>query len=383
MLPVGLRTALESGTCVLFLGSGVGYEAFDSAGGHAPDARDLAKKLASRFSISTSDPDLAKIAAVVELRRGRPELDKFLREELAKYEPSDAFRWLFSLTWRAIFTTNYDRWIERCYETVPNPTQRPVVVSDNADLARVDPRVDVPIYHLHGSLSHPTRPFALITDQDYARYSEHRRMLFELLKLHYATGPILYVGYSNTDSDWRLVLRQAREKERLWLLSASVSDWLGDRPVALDALRRAVEAAPNGRLARYLLAEFQLRSNSVQEAHDTLEPLIEAEPDNYRACLLAALIRYRLGRPLQESIAVMGLATLSGLRDGRFLATYGGFLSLAGQKDEAERVFGLGRKLNLRFDQLNRVEFVPFEHDAPMRWRVLWPRYFPHTLSWQ
>jgi len=47
-LPLGLVSAIESGECVLFLGSGVGYNMLAPDGEHAPDGTALATALVRR-----------------------------------------------------------------------------------------------------------------------------------------------------------------------------------------------------------------------------------------------------------------------------------------------------------------------------------------------
>lgn len=199
---------------MLFVGAGIGRNAFDSTGAEAPDGRQLAKELVSRFSIDLQgeDPDLSKIAQLVELRKGRPELDAFLAKRLADLEPDENVLWLFSRQWKAIFTTNYDSVIERAYARQKNPVQTPVPIGSTADLVDFNPLFEVPVYHLHGGLFFGARPFALITETDYATFREHRRMLFEILKTSYATNPILYVGYSHRDPNWLQVTTELSEE---------------------------------------------------------------------------------------------------------------------------------------------------------------------------
>jgi len=210
-LPLGLRTAVQSGTAVLFIGSGIGYEALDENGNFAPDAATLAVELADRFGIAhEGTPELAQIAQIVELRKGRAELQTFLAKRLYGLEPTEHVLSLLSHRWGAIFTTNYDRVIERAYELLPKPEQQPVVVSATGDLVETDPRFEVPIYHLHGALFAGERPDILITQEDYARFGERRRMLFELLKQRFATSPFLYAGYSHKDSNWHTLQAEMR-----------------------------------------------------------------------------------------------------------------------------------------------------------------------------
>jgi tetratricopeptide (TPR) repeat protein len=208
-IPLGLRTAIESGNCILFIGAGLGDHIIDEAGNPAPDSKTLAKDLAQEFSIDVhSEYDLAQIASVIELRFGRADLISFLQRRLTNLSPDEAFQWLFTIRWSGIFTTNYDDVIERAYELIPKPPQNPIPISIASQLVDHDPRFEVPIYHIHGSLFGPGNKKIIITEDDYSKYQEPRRMLFELLKTKFATSPVLYIGYSNRDPNWRTLINE-------------------------------------------------------------------------------------------------------------------------------------------------------------------------------
>ena len=211
-IPLGLRTALESGQAVLFVGAGVGACASDKDGNRAPDAWTLAGDLVKHFSINPpSHLDLAQIAQVVEIRHGREELEAFLAKRLDGFDPNASLRWLCTRRWRAIFTTNYDSIVQRSFEMSAAPYQVPITISVTSDLVYSGSPFEVPIYHLHGALF--TSPRALIvTENDYARFRTRRAMLFELLKRELATSTILYVGYSNSDQNWKMVLAEIRSE---------------------------------------------------------------------------------------------------------------------------------------------------------------------------
>jgi Flp pilus assembly protein TadD len=213
-LPMGLVSALETGNCVLFVGAGVGHYAHNPEGLTAPDARSLAGSLASAFGIDAGDsPELAKIAEVVERRRGRLELIAFLEQTLGHLQPDEDLQWLMSRTWRAVFTTNYDGILERCFELNPSPTQTAVSIGINSEVQDFDPNFQVPIYHLHGSLlSEEAKDAILVTQQDYALFRARRQMLFDVFKHTYATSTILYFGYSNDDSNWREITAELRSQ---------------------------------------------------------------------------------------------------------------------------------------------------------------------------
>lgn len=206
LIDSSLQNALESGSVVLFVGSGIGRYARDDKGRQGPNGPELAAELAAEFEIETSDTsNLAKMAQLVELRHDRDKLIAFLSARLNNLEPNEVLQWLFSLRWRAIFTTNFDSLIERAYEIQTHPFQKPIPIALTSELTHCDPRIEVPLYYLHGSLDSPGKPELIITESDYARFRETRRMLFDLLKYHVATATILYVGYSHNDQNWQII----------------------------------------------------------------------------------------------------------------------------------------------------------------------------------
>lgn len=212
-LPLGLRRAIESGNCVLFIGAGIGAHLFDSSGSPAPDGESLAKELALHFGIDTHGVfDLSKVSEIVELRKGRKELEAFLQKRLSGLEPDENLKWLFSRRWKAIFTTNYDYGIERSYDIIPKPRQKPLIITITSQVVPFNIEYEIPIYHLHGCLFGPQKPTIIITQSDYARFKQHRKMLFDLLKIEFATSPILYIGYSNRDTNWKTLLIELEDE---------------------------------------------------------------------------------------------------------------------------------------------------------------------------
>src|SRR5690349_12495950 len=99
LLPLGLRQVLESGDCVLFVGAGVGGHLHRPDGSKCPNAAELAQELTTHFSIDTTSTDLAKVAEIVEIRKGRPQLEAYLKRALANLEPDPIFQWLTSFHW--------------------------------------------------------------------------------------------------------------------------------------------------------------------------------------------------------------------------------------------------------------------------------------------
>lgn len=211
-LPLGLRQALESGDCVLFIGAGVGGNFHRPDGTTAPDGETLAKELCARFDIAPESSDLAKVAQLVEIRKNRSDLESFLKKRLADLEPDDSVKWLTTFRWRAIYTTNYDYGIVRAYESSANAPQMPVPISLTSELEYTNPQIQVPVYYLHGTLFGPGPSHIVVTQDDYSRYQTKRRMLWQRLKMEFATSTILYLGYSGRDPNWRLVLDELTQE---------------------------------------------------------------------------------------------------------------------------------------------------------------------------
>lgn len=210
-LPLALRQVLESGDCVLFIGAGVGSHLKRPDGSAAPDGAKLATDLCTHFGVTPASTDLARVAELVEIRKTRTQLINFVKRSL-DVEPDETFQWLATFKWRAIFTTNYDRAIERAYELNPNPHQSPVSMSATSDLKYTDPRVEIPIFHLHGALFGPQASHIVITQTDYARFKDKRQMLWSRLKTEFATSTLFYVGYSGRDPNWQLVLDELTQE---------------------------------------------------------------------------------------------------------------------------------------------------------------------------
>jgi tetratricopeptide (TPR) repeat protein len=207
-IPFELRNSLESGDSVLFVGAGIGGHLIDVNGKPVPAGDELAKDLLQEFSIDYEENNLAKVASVVEMRKGRKELENYLKKRLINLEPDSSFQWICSIRWKGIFTTNYDNSIIRAYELVNTPKQNPVSVTLTSEIRSINPSFEVPVYFLHGALFGTATPRITITEDDYTRFREQRRMLFEKLKEESATSTILYIGYSNRDSNWNLILSE-------------------------------------------------------------------------------------------------------------------------------------------------------------------------------
>ena len=172
----------------------------------------LAQDIAREFNIEADgSTDLALISQIVVQRHGRPKLNTFLREETGRTcsRRGSQVAYVSHLEGRL-----HDQ-LRFCYRALlqlnPDPTQRPVVMSASSEVKAWDPRFDVPIVHLHGGLATSEGVASiLITQDDYARYQERRRMLFDDFRTDFPKSTVLYIGYSHRDTNWKQIVTDVR-----------------------------------------------------------------------------------------------------------------------------------------------------------------------------
>lgn len=208
-IPLSLLRSIENGNCVLFLGAGIGRHLITN-GQPIPTGKQLAQELCAKFSFPESD-DLPLVSSAVEIEKGRKELESFIGKRFADAQPDGDLQWLLAQRWKSIYTTNYDEGIKRAFELNSHLKQRPEIFSLSKDVVSYDPRVSVPIIHLHGAIYGEHKTSLVITSNDFITYKEKRRMLFDLLKHDAATSTILYVGYSNKDPNWNVLIKELQD----------------------------------------------------------------------------------------------------------------------------------------------------------------------------
>jgi len=283
-LPLGLRQALERGDCVLFVGAGVGSHYSRSNGSKAPDGKQLKEDLVNHFKLGI-DPagrSLAQVAQLAEVRSSRAELDAYVKKSLLNLQPDEVIQWLTSFRWRSIFTTNYDMGIERAYALNPKPLQNPIPISVTSDLEYTDNRVNVPIFHIHGTPYAPTVSPMVITQTDYAHYQDRREMIWNRLKTECATSTILYVGYGGQDNNWQTIIEElGREFAPSQMpVSYRIDPYPDEVDVELHRKVRNIETLPVNLAQLRDLVDAEIRD--YREEPDTFNKYIDRIPHNLR-----------------------------------------------------------------------------------------------------
>jgi tetratricopeptide (TPR) repeat protein len=154
-------------------------------------------------------------------------------------------------------------------------------------------------------------------------------------------------------------LRLVRVREGLWLVSSQIQSFLGNKPEFIKALQRAATAPSASVVPKYLLGRAYRKSGDPQGAVQILKPLVEATPDEFRACVELARAMSDLGEPYAKCIAVLKLGTLYGLSDPRFVGVLGGMLFMNGDFTEARHIFAESRKREFPAHEESRIQFRP------------------------
>ena len=174
------------------------FGAGSSLPSNAPSVQDLQSYFERVFSVPVNGYTLAEQTAIIEHQtRDRPRLIGELRSRFRGVRPTGAILNLPLYNWKSIFTTNYDRLIENCYERRGRPHYS---YSSNFDFGiKSDPDA-VQIFKLHGSIDQDVvdghRSRIVLTLNDYDLVSEFREQLFDRLKADIAGSHLIIIGHS-------------------------------------------------------------------------------------------------------------------------------------------------------------------------------------------
>jgi len=195
--------ALHEGVGAVFVGAGV-----SKAAGY-PTWAELLKDIGEELGVRSSDiQDLAALAQWHISESGAATgVRNVIRQEIGKDRPvPPTLEVLARLPVRQIWTTNYDRLVERAFAVINRPVD---VVSGAADLSlRARPGA-ARLYKMHGSVDRMDD--IVISTDDYELYRSKRGAFLPLLQAHLSSMSVLFIGLSLTDPNVRHVLSLIRE----------------------------------------------------------------------------------------------------------------------------------------------------------------------------
>ena len=210
-LPAPIKSAIESGNAILFLGAGASYDALK---GSTP-----VRIYADKVKEALSDAFLGgkhknqKLMTVADYARSEASLAKvqaLVRNIFVDLGPAPFHLKIPAFRWRAIVTTNYDLVVEKAYRACKNPLQEVVAVTRDGDELQkaLSGQNTVPYLKLHGCInnySDTTTPIVL-DSEEYAKFSKGRKNLVTTFSEWATESPIIFCGYSLNDENIKEIL---------------------------------------------------------------------------------------------------------------------------------------------------------------------------------
>lgn len=204
-----LIEAVQQKQLILFVGGG----ASQNLG--LPDFTELIKHLAQELGTeepALQYPDYPIIAEAYLLKHGklgpfRSWMDRTWHPNSISIADSELHRLIVEIGFSTIYTTNYDRWLERAFEQYKRPFHK---IANVADLTHHETGA-TEIIKFHGDFEDDES--LVLTESSY-----FQRMLFESpldlrLRSDSLARPILFIGYSLHDINTRYLLFRLQE---LW-----------------------------------------------------------------------------------------------------------------------------------------------------------------------
>lgn len=201
-VPRELIEQFARGNGVVFVGARL------SQGAGLPGWADLVREFANELGDCPPDADYRDIAQYYHNEHGRRQLVERLRDRLdaCGAQHTTVHKVLVKLSMSAVFTTNYDDLLERALRAAKLPYTS-IVGNVDASFWSSD---RLQLVKVHGDLNQPES--IVITAEDYERFTAQRPALARLLAVTLQTRTVLFLGYSATDPDFRLILTHVRDE---------------------------------------------------------------------------------------------------------------------------------------------------------------------------
>lgn len=133
----------------------------------------------------------------------RNEIEKWIRNHLSSISPEDEHRYLFSLPWRAVLTTNYDKLPNLMPKTLDGRRLIMPVVNPDSDFPIDQTRSDLLYcFKLLGDINYafPNEGWMVLSSTDLKLAFGRRSMFFKMFHNLASSGHIVYLGYSFEDN---------------------------------------------------------------------------------------------------------------------------------------------------------------------------------------
>lgn len=228
---------IKRGKCILFLGAGVhSPPPEDSPYTYAETQRPplgtaLARHLADAVGFADHFPNepvsnLQRVSLFYQIQHSRQQLISEVQRAVDKNkQPSPLVRALGSLDFPLVITTNYDRLFEKALmQAGKDPFIGVYKKNDGAEKEGADayPDMDDPtpdrpfVFKIHGDVQQPES--VVITDEDYVHFvlrmteKDQYAPIPQIFNVRLAQWPVLFIGYSLMDFNFRLLFKTLRWK---------------------------------------------------------------------------------------------------------------------------------------------------------------------------
>jgi NAD-dependent SIR2 family protein deacetylase len=226
-----LGAAIQRREVILFVGGGVSQ----SLG--LPDFTALIEYLANDLEFDGNSISLADYPVVAEaylVKRGklghlRSWMDKTWHPASVDISQSAAHNLIVDLSFPIIYTTNYDRWLERAFQARQKPFRK---IANVADLSGIK-QDETQIIKFHGDFEDDDS--LVLTETSYFERMGFETPLDIRLRADCLARPILFIGYSLSDINTRYLLYRLQE---LWQNSA----YAAQRPISYIFMTEASPA---------------------------------------------------------------------------------------------------------------------------------------------
>lgn len=196
-------SAIEDSAASVFVGAGL-----SKAAGY-PTWAELLVDIASELELPIDRVhDLSALAqwSITE-EGGASKVLSVIRKEIGPTRPiPESIKTLARLPIRNIWTTNYDRLIERAFEEIERPLD---VISQGPDLTVRGISGAAKLLKMHGTVDMPSQ--IVISTDDYELYKKDRAGFLTLLEANLTTTSMLFAGLSFADPNLKHVLGAIRE----------------------------------------------------------------------------------------------------------------------------------------------------------------------------
>lgn len=255
-----IRTAIDTKKLVVFAGAGISIDA------GIPSWNSLIEEMKSEIELPTNEYDYLRIAQMYFNERQQKEYIEKVRNILKhkKIKHNQIHEEIFQLNPEHILTTNYDDLLEQVIKKRTLPFS--VISKDNQFPYASNTNLLVKI---HGDLDDTD---IVLKEDDYINYSLNHPLIEGFIKSMFASKIILFVGYSFSDYNLKMIIQTVRnilgsDFQQAYLLSIDEKfhpiqrEYLKNKGINVVNYFDAINNSGDNYITSYLNGENALKEN--------------------------------------------------------------------------------------------------------------------------